>query len=323
MSPVMALTLTASPLVPGEPGGCLVVGAAPGEPVVVMASTTGIGVGPCPPQLGGLCLDLLPPVIELGRGQANDNGEATIQWTVPAGTTAPGIVLQAARSGLEPAVSNTAGVWLSADSDGDTYLDYDEWFEGTDPDDPASRIYTGYWPFNRHKDLIPDPGWGGGPVEGEPYPGFVWPDQHAEDVALYDFLGHGRDVVIQVSAMWSSPDRAMYTWATGGLGTFGGYGPEIPELVRDARISWVVVIDQDSGGLVPDVADLQDFLVHGGPWADQVPVIADPAHTIFDWGQHLYYPWLYLVDSDGVLVENSEVGRAYAPVLDEILRRHP
>ena len=48
---------------------------------------------------------------------------------------------------------------LDPDSDDDTYLDYDEIVENRDPLDPEDRIYIGYWPYNRYKSDIVDPGW--------------------------------------------------------------------------------------------------------------------------------------------------------------------
>lgn len=58
-------------------------GAAVGERVYFLYSTVGIGNGPCPPALGGLCLDLLSP-IRLGDAVGDANGIARLDVTVPA-----------------------------------------------------------------------------------------------------------------------------------------------------------------------------------------------------------------------------------------------
>ena len=56
-----------------------------GETVWFLYGTTGLGNGPCPPQLGGLCLDLLAPVRILGSAAADAGGRAVLGFTVPAG----------------------------------------------------------------------------------------------------------------------------------------------------------------------------------------------------------------------------------------------
>ncbi|NOG55422.1 MAG: hypothetical protein HND57_14060 [Planctomycetes bacterium] len=57
-------------------------GAEPGEEVYFIYSTAGLGEGPCPRQLGGLCLDLLKPVL-LGTAVGDANGIARLAVTVP------------------------------------------------------------------------------------------------------------------------------------------------------------------------------------------------------------------------------------------------
>ena len=58
--------------------------AKPRETVYFMGSPTGEGAGPCPPKLGGLCLDLLPPATLIGSARANSQGIASKTITPPA-----------------------------------------------------------------------------------------------------------------------------------------------------------------------------------------------------------------------------------------------
>ncbi len=55
----------------------------PGASVNFLVSTRGQGAGPCPPQLGGACLDILAPVY-LGAAVANADGLAVLTRTAPA-----------------------------------------------------------------------------------------------------------------------------------------------------------------------------------------------------------------------------------------------
>lgn len=60
-----------------------VIGAHHGEVVSFLHSLAGEGEGPCSPQLGGLCIDLLEPAV-LGEATANDSGIAILKHTTPA-----------------------------------------------------------------------------------------------------------------------------------------------------------------------------------------------------------------------------------------------
>ncbi len=89
------------------------------------------------------------------------------------------------------------------DSDGDSYDDFDEVEEGTDPGDGDHRIYTGYWPYSRDKDDLPQGDLRFPVSEGEPIGRLIAVDQHGEMVDLYDFYQPGGPlIVMQVSAAW-------------------------------------------------------------------------------------------------------------------------
>jgi hypothetical protein len=87
VSRVAPLTVSQTPmlmqdaLARGQTAQFLVAGAHPGE-----TSLSGEGEGPCSPQLGGLCVDLLDPSA-FGEATADDSGTATLTHVIPA--TAP------------------------------------------------------------------------------------------------------------------------------------------------------------------------------------------------------------------------------------------
>jgi hypothetical protein len=68
-----------------RPGGLSGVGwgGPPGASDVWIAASRTQGAGPCPPQFGGECLDLLNPVL-LGSAQANVHSLAEVAFQVPA-----------------------------------------------------------------------------------------------------------------------------------------------------------------------------------------------------------------------------------------------
>lgn len=110
-----AITLSVlDPLRPGQKSDFLIVGADPGETVRYAATAAGTGRGPCPPPLGGLCVDLLPPIRSLGSATADGLGNAVLQFAVP--PEAPPIsvsaqaVIQRGPGGVDSVKSNALTV---------------------------------------------------------------------------------------------------------------------------------------------------------------------------------------------------------------------
>jgi len=79
------LVLSQTPLRRGQVAAFHVAGARPDDEVFFLYSTRGVGDGPCPPQLGGLCLNLRNPVERLGSARADAGGLATLRVTIPGG----------------------------------------------------------------------------------------------------------------------------------------------------------------------------------------------------------------------------------------------
>ncbi len=101
-----ALDVTVGQIVRGGSVDFDVSGAAPGSRVYLLASTVE-GNGPCPPALGGLCLDLVAPTI-LGSDVASAGGVVRFTRAVPAGAPLGEWVFQVVHGGAQPAVSAPA-----------------------------------------------------------------------------------------------------------------------------------------------------------------------------------------------------------------------
>ena len=80
----LPLVLATEPWVVGSPTTSTVTGALPFENVHFVVSVGGPGAGPCPPTLGGLCLDVTKPFPKVQRVTADADGTATWTMTVPA-----------------------------------------------------------------------------------------------------------------------------------------------------------------------------------------------------------------------------------------------
>lgn len=79
------IDLDVSGLTRGESSTWTVTGAQPGEEVRFVLGAGGLGAGPCPGAMGGECLDLLPPIIQLGSAFADGSGTASLEIVVPGG----------------------------------------------------------------------------------------------------------------------------------------------------------------------------------------------------------------------------------------------
>ena len=100
------LYLTAGLLIRGLSSDLTVQAASPGETVHYLYSLQGTGAGPCPSQLGGLCLDILNPVRTAGSAVADASGRAVLRVTVPASAPLVDVHIQAvARRGAGGASS--------------------------------------------------------------------------------------------------------------------------------------------------------------------------------------------------------------------------
>lgn len=188
-----------------------------------------------------------------------------------------------------------------ADTDGDGYDDGDEIAEGSDPVDEASWIYTGGWPYNGDKDALdgPDLAAAGNPVIGEKFARVQFVDQHGDTVDLYDLLGQGIPVAVDVSAEWCGPCNNLSGVVSGNdVGGWAQYWPNLKARIDDGSVRWVTMLGQDYNKKTPSVETL-----HG--WDEKyphpdVPVMAsgedfNAKYITIGW------PSVYLLDADGVI----------------------
>jgi hypothetical protein len=76
-------TLMQDALTQGQEVQFWVAGATPGEMVSFLFSDVGEGAGPCAPQLGGMCMDIVNPMT-FGEATADASGTAVLRRTLPA-----------------------------------------------------------------------------------------------------------------------------------------------------------------------------------------------------------------------------------------------
>jgi len=75
------------PLQRGSASRAMICNGVAGETVWFLYTYTGVGTGPCPPVLGGLCLDLLNPIVTAASAVTAADNTADFTFFVP--LTAP------------------------------------------------------------------------------------------------------------------------------------------------------------------------------------------------------------------------------------------
>lgn len=204
---------------------------------------------------------------------------------------------------------------LAADTDGDGYVDGDELAQGTDPTDPASGIYAGGWPYNRDKDSIEDPGFSGRAREGEMFPRTTYVDQYGEEVDIYDYAGHGKYVVVDLSAEWCSYCQELAKEHEGRRNYFSGYWPDVQALVDSGEVYWVTVLAEDSNGR----NSASQTAAAAGRWAEEFPnpavaVTGDESYELTSWMNISGFPWLMLLDETMTIVSFDSRSNNLAPL---------
>lgn len=193
------------------------------------------------------------------------------------------------------------------DSDGDGYGDGDEVTEGADPTDASSLIYTGGWPYYSGKDSIDDPGMDKKAGEGKILARFVGPDQFGEDVDIYDYAGHGKLTVIDLSGIWCYYCNEMAKWMEGRRSFLDDYASSypfveaLPEMVANGDVQWVTVLDSDVNGQSIEVDEQMG-------WAtdyenDKIAVLGDVDMVLQGYFKVVGYPTLMVVDENMEIVK--------------------
>lgn len=193
------------------------------------------------------------------------------------------------------------------DTDEDTYLDFDEVVEDSDPADPEDRIYKGYWPYNPNKDdmdIVAFPGRGA--VIGEPFGTMTeGKDQFRQKVDLRDFAGHGRYIVIDGSATWCVPCMNTAAWLSSGPeNDVYGYEADYKKMrlaVNQGDLTWITFItDNDSyAGQTGGTIEHSDVTFWDSSFPNEmIPVIADVEQSVLYSVNPEFFPAFVVLDPD-------------------------
>jgi len=196
---------------------------------------------------------------------------------------------------------------LSTDTDGDGYPDGAEVDVGSDPSDSSSGLYAGGWPYNPNKDELT--GRESDTIEvGKRIPRLVLKDQHGDDVDLYDFAGHDKMIIIDLSAFNCGPCISTATWMAD-PSTWQDLENELGTLregINDEEVYWLTFAytsyyppSESSKSIAKD-------------WANSfpneaVPVFSDKQLEMWDFAYQGGMPFFALLN-DKMIVKSFDMG---------------
>lgn len=134
------------------------------------------------------------------------------------------------------------------------------------------------WPVSAPPEELEEEGFG----VGEVVPDFLLPDQHGDDVSLWQF--YGSIIVVDVSTMWCRPCQEL---AAGTQHTADEF--------RDDGVVYLTILAQDMGGAAPDQDELNE-------WADYFDILEPIVSDTALWSDAVLpqqdFPGVFLVDRE-------------------------
>ena len=144
---------------------------------------------------------------------------------------------------------------------------------------------------------------------GTIFPRYKLTDQYGESVDLYDFGGHGKLIVIELSTSWCSPCRQLASFLTyGDEEVFKNrwWKPEyriIKELVHNDKIYFINIQIQDVYREPASLYSAEDWFQEFPD--EKVPILVDSDYRVRDWMRATGYPTVIILNDKMEVVQFS------------------
>ena len=144
---------------------------------------------------------------------------------------------------------------------------------------------------------------------GTIFPQFKLTDRFGEEVDLYDFAGHGKLIVIEMSTAWCRPCQQLAAWLTDNdlsVTNHKWWKEEyniIRDLVIEKKIFFINIQTQDSYKTPSSLESLEDWY---NMYPDEhIPLLADSDYQVRDWMRTSGYPTVIILNDKMEVVQFS------------------
>ena len=132
------------------------------------------------------------------------------------------------------------------------------------------------------------------------FPEIILLDQFGEEVNIYDFAGHGKLIIVELSTSWCKPCRDLADWMANGnpnVTSSKMWKKEyniVKDLVSKEQIYFVNIILQDDYRDTASLETLEDWFQMYPE--DHVAILADIDQEVINWVRPTGYPTIILLN---------------------------
>ena len=150
------------------------------------------------------------------------------------------------------------------------------------------------------------------PTKGTVFPRFKLIDQFGEDVDLYDFGGHGKLIVIEISAAWCLPCKQLSDWMANdnkAVTLHKQWKPEYNQLKTIFAEQDVFFINIQTSNQYKEPPSLESLEYWYQEYEDEyIPILGDISGDFRNWVKNSAFPTVIILNDQMEIVRFSNRG---------------